>query len=225
MNMSHGDRSTSISPPPSVKLHDTLPRLPQGSQVTRSRETTIWHQPLIRASYHLMRKISNRYLPTPVELQRKPGDDKSNCQTALKNPRAVSRSPWKKERNDVTPKYKAVGGSHSQGLVNYAIFESSGKCLTHVSRPPPMCGRNYLSIGDTAVVTDEENTISTFPGEPSKMVNFHQNCDSPCRPSAAVNAENKLHWKTTKSHGGQSTSMTTTIHQLRLHPMGAPLKF
>ncbi len=45
------------SPPTSIKLNDALPRSPQGSRVTRSRETTIWHQPA-RASHHLMRRTS-----------------------------------------------------------------------------------------------------------------------------------------------------------------------
>ncbi len=81
---------------------------------------------LIRASYHLMRKVRKfRYLPFNVKLQRKLGDDKSPSQTAVNIPRTVPRSPWKNEKSVVTPSYEAIGGSHLLGYLLSSVEKVS----------------------------------------------------------------------------------------------------
>ncbi len=92
----------------------------------------------------------------------------------------MPKNPWKKGGDDITSIYKAVGGSHFFGLVNYSTFEAPENYLVHVSGLLPAYERILLSMLDEPVFTDQENINSAFREEAPKMAAFHANRDSSC---------------------------------------------
>ncbi len=64
----------------------------------------------------------------------------------------------KVEKEHSTPRAGSNGGFHVFGLANYMIFGAPGGHPIYACEPFAMCGRNFLSILNTSVVTDRENT-------------------------------------------------------------------
>ncbi len=120
------------------------------------------------------------------------------------------------------------------GLVNYTIFGVSEEHLIHVSRLPAICVRNLLSILDTLAFTDRgytnstfleernlaasretvESTIMTCPGQPGALRIKEEALEETNIGGRAISVKDQLHQETTKSHGSQPISMTTTSHQV-----------
>ena len=83
--------------------------------------------------------------------------------------------------------------------------------------------KSSCNPGDGGVYHHDLARPPRGPHYQEESVGKDQRCTSALVPQPML--KKKLHAKTTKSHEIQSTSMTTTTHQNRLHPAGVPFRF